>query len=308
MKKLIAIVGPTAIGKSQLALHLAQQFNGEIVNADSRQVYRYMDIGTAKPEQYELALVPHHIIDIINPDEDFGLAQYQELANRAIADIQQRGKLPLLVGGTGQYVRAVLEGWVIPSVAPNPEFRLSLEKRAELGESAVLFQELAQVDPVAAQKIDPRNLRRVIRALEVSHHAGVPFSGLQQKKVPPFDSLIIGLTAGRTELYRRIDSRVDIMIEHGLVEETKKLVSMGYSFDLPSMSGIGYKQVGQYLKGEIPLETAKEQIKFETHRLARHQYAWFRLSDKRIQWFDVEGEVEAEIKERVTMFITGNSS
>lgn len=303
MKKLIAIVGPTAIGKSQLALRLAQDFNGEIVNADSRQVYRYMDIGTAKPEPQEMALVPHHLIDIINPDEDFSLAQYQALANRAITDIQRRGKLPLLVGGTGQYVRAVLEGWVIPSVAPDPEFRLSLQERVEGGETAELYRELARVDPVAAQNIDSRNVRRVIRALEVSHHTGVPFSGLQQKKAPPFDSLIIGLTAGRTELYRSIDSRVDIMLEMGLVEETKRLVSMGYGFDLPSMSGIGYKQMGQYLRGELTLETAVEKIKFETHRLARHQYNWFRLSDKRIHWFDVQGDMEREVKAQLTKFI-----
>ncbi|MDO8717119.1 MAG: tRNA (adenosine(37)-N6)-dimethylallyltransferase MiaA [Dehalococcoidales bacterium] len=307
MKKLVTIVGPTAVGKTQLALQLAQQFNGEIVNADSRQVYRYMDIGTAKPEQSELAIVPHQLIDIVNPDEDFGLAQYQALANQAIADIHSLGKLPLLVGGTGQYVRAVLEGWVIPAVAPDPEFRLNLQDRAEWGESAELYQELVRVDPVAAQNIDSRNVRRVIRALEVSHHAGVPFSRLQQKKAPPFDSLIIGLTAERTELYRRIDSRVDIMLDRGLVEETKKLVSMGYGFDLPSMSGIGYKQVGQYLKGEITLEVAKEQIKFETHRLARHQYNWFRLSDKRIQWFDVGQDIEAEVREWVSRFIAGNA-
>ena len=303
MNKLVAIVGPTAVGKTQLALRLAQDFNGEIVNADSRQVYRYMDIGTAKPKLSELALVPHHLIDIVNPDEDFGLAQYQALANRAITDIQHRGKLPFMVGGTGQYVRAVLEGWVIPSVAPDHEFRLGLQERVERGEAAELYQELVRVDPVAAQNIDSRNIRRVIRALEVSHHTGATFSGLQQKKAPPFDSLIIGLTAGRTELYRRIDSRVDIMIEMGLVEETKTLVSMGYGFGLPSMSGIGYKQIGQYLRGDITLEVAKEQIKFETHRVARHQYNWFRLSDKRIRWFDVEGDIEAQVREQVSRFI-----
>ncbi len=305
MSRLVVIVGPTAIGKSKLALQLAQQFNGEIVNADSRQVYRYMDIGTAKPEPSELALVPHHLINIINPDEKFGLAQYQELANHAISDIQSRGKLPLLVGGTGQYVRAVLEGWEIPSVAPDPLFRLSLQERVESGEAAQLYQELVRVDPAAAQKINPRNVRRVIRALEVSYHTGMAFSGLQQRKTPLIDSLIIGLTAGRTELYRRIDSRVDIMIEKGLVEETKKLVSMGYSFDLPSMSGIGYKQIGQYLRSEVPVETAKDQIKFETHRLARHQYNWFRLSDKRIQWFDIGQDIVVQVKEQVRKFIVG---
>lgn len=305
MEKLVAIVGPTAVGKSRLALRLAQDFNGEIINADSRQVYRYMDIGTAKPEPSELALVSHHLVDIVNPDEDFGLAQYQALAYQTIADIQRRGKLPLLVGGTGQYVRAVLEGWNIPQVAPDLEFRRSLRERAERGETGQLYQELARADPAAAERIDPRNVRRVIRALEVSRHAGVPFSELQRKKPPSFDILVIGLTADRTELYRRIDLRVDRMIERGLVEETKRLVSMGYGFDLPSMSGIGYKQTGQYLRGELTLENAIEKIKFETHRVARHQYAWFRLGDKRIQWFDIQGEVEveAEIKELVAGFL-----
>ena len=303
MKHVIAIVGPTAIGKSQLALRLAREFNGEIINADSRQVYRYMNIGTAKPTQEELTLVPHRLIDIINPDEDFSLAQYQEMAYRAISDVQKRGKLPLLVGGTGQYVRAVLEGWAIPPVAPDPELRRNLTERASRGEAEELYRELVRLDPAAAQKIDPRNVRRVIRALEVSRHAGAPFSELQKRKTPPFESMIIGLTADRAELYRRIDARVERMIEQGFVEEVRKLVSLGYGLDLPSMSGIGYKQIGQFLKGELTLETAIEQIKFETHRVARHQYNWFRLSDKRIRWFDVQGELETEIRQQVTRFV-----
>lgn len=303
MEKLVTIVGPTATGKTELSLRLAKAFNGEIVNADSRQVYRYMNIGTAKPTGEELARAPHHLIDIVDPDADFGLAQYQELAYKAIGEVQSRGKLPLLVGGTGQYVWAVLEGWVIPSVAPDFEFRKSLQARADNGESGQLYKELELADPAAAKRIDSRNVRRVIRALEVLQHAGEPFSGLQKKDPPDYDILIIGLTAEREELYRRIDSRVDKMIELGLVDEVKGLIGKGYKSDLPAMSGIGYRQIGQYLKGEFTLEAAVEKIKFETHRVARHQYAWFRLNDERIQWVDVGEEAETEVKKLVVGFL-----
>ena len=301
--KLVAIVGPTAIGKSRLALRLAQDFNGEIVGADSRQVYRYMDIGTAKPSLQELSSIPHHLINIVNPDEDFSLAQYQQSAYRAIEDIQQRHKLALLVGGSGLYIRAALEGWVIPPVPPDLEFRRSLEEKAARGEAEELYQELVKVDPVAAQSIDRNNVRRVIRALEVSRYVGTPFSQLQQKQPPPFDVLIIGLTTDRAELYRRIDLRVDKMIEQGLVEEVEKLVSLDYSLNLPAMSGIGYKQIGLFLKGELTLAAAIKQIKFASHRFVRSQYSWFRLSDERIHWFDVKGKIKPEIKELVAGFM-----
>ena len=302
-KKLVAIVGPTATGKTPLAIRLAKDFNGEIVNADSRQVYRYMNIGTAKPTGEELSRAPHHLIDIVDTDADFGLAQYQELAYKAIGDIQSRGKLPLLVGGTGQYVWAVLEGWVIPSVAPDLEFRKSLQARADNGEAVELYKELEQADPAAAKRIDKRNVRRVIRALEVLQHAGEPFSGLQKKDPPDFDMLIIGLTADRKELYRRIDSRVDKMIELGLVEEVESLIDKGYSLKLPSMSGIGYRQIGQYLKGDLTLEAAIEKIKFDTHRIARHQYAWFHLNDERIRWVEVVEDAEREANRLVAEFL-----
>ena len=261
MNRLVAIVGPTGIGKSRLAQHLALTFNGEIVSADSRQVYCYMDIGTAKPSREELTIVPHHLVDIINPNEDFSLAQYQKLAYAAIDDIHWRGKLPLLVGGSGLYVWTVLEGWKIPEVAPDLEFRRSLEEKAARGGPSELLKELWEVDPVAAQNIDPRNIRRVIRALEVHRSAGTPASQLQHKTSPSYTTLIIGLTADRKELYRLVDSRVDRMIEQGLVEEVKKLVDMGYGFDLPSMSGIGYQQIGMYLKGEMTLDEAIQKIK-----------------------------------------------
>lgn len=303
MNHLVAIVGPTGIGKSQLAIRLAQTLNGEIVSADSRQVYRYLDIGTAKPSPEELPLIPHHLINIVNPDEDFSLAQYQQLACRAIQDIQQRHKLALLVGGSGQYVWSVLEGWGIPHVPPDLEFRHSLEeKAARLGKDE-LYYELMEVDPVAARRIDRHNVRRIIRALEVHSGTKTPPSQLQYKKAPPFNTLIIGLTADREELYRRIDLRVDQMIKQGLVAEVEKLMKIGYDLSLPAMSGIGYRQIGMFLKGELTLAGAIAQIKFETHRVARHQYNWFQLKDDRIKWFDIQGRVEPEVARLVSQFI-----
>jgi len=303
MNRLVVIVGPTAVGKSQLALRLAQAFNGEIVSADSRQVYRHMDIGTAKPSREELARVPHHLINIVNPDEDFSLAQYQQLAYRAIEDIQRRSKLALLVGGSGLYIWSVLEGWGIPQVPPDLQFRHSLEEKAARVGQDELYQELKQVDPVAAQKIDRRNVRRTIRALEVYRGAETPLSQLQHKKAPPFNTFIIGLTTDRGELYRRIDLRVDEMIKQGLVAEVERLVNRHYDLALPALSGIGYKQIGMFLRGELTLAAAIQQIKFETHRFVRHQYNWFRLEDDRIKWFDILDKAELEITAQLAEFI-----
>ncbi len=293
MKKIIAIVGPTGIGKTRLAIQLAQKFNGEIINADSRQIYRFMDIGTAKPTKEEQTLIPHHLIDIINPDDDFSLATYQQLAYKTISDVQSRGKLPFLVGGTGQYVWAVLEGWLVPKVPPDIEFRHNLEQKAE-SNADELYQELNRLDPIAAEKIDPRNVRRVIRALEVSRQK--PFSQSKGKVPPPFESSIIGLTMERKELYRQVDARTDEMIKRGFMEEVKRLLEMGYNPTLPSMSSIGYREIGQYLQGKITIEEAVYKIKTGTHRFIRHQYAWFRLKDERIRWFEMGniGEEEAE--------------
>ena len=301
---LVVIVGPTGIGKSTLGIYLARKFQGEIINSDSRQIYRYMDIGTAKPSPEERAIVPHHFIDIINPDEDFSLARFQELAFKAIDEIQQRGNLPLMVGGSGLYIRAVVEGWETPKVPPDMEFRKQLEQRVKAGETTAIYEELQKQDPDAARNIDPRNVRRVIRALEVTHIAQVPFSSLQKKKSPPFRTMIIGLTASRDELYLRTDRRVDDMIAKGLVEEVKNLLKRGYSIDLPSMSGIGYRQIGEYLEGKIDLESAVYRIKTETHRFIRHQYNWFRLADPRIIWFDIqEKDIEERVVEEVGRFV-----
>ena len=301
---LVAIVGPTGVGKSGLALKLTQAFGGEIVGADSRQVYRYLDTGTAKPGPRELSIAPHYLINIVNPDEDFSLAQYQELAYQAIDSIIEHRRLPLLVGGSGLYIWSVLEGWSIPQVPPNRELRYSLEEKAARVGRDELYRELMAADPIAAQRIGRRNVRRIIRALEVTRGAGIAFSQLQRKQPPPYDTLIIGLTADRAKLYRRIDLRVDKMIEKGLVAEVQRLVSMGYSLDLPAMSGIGYRQIGMFLKGEIGLEAAIRQIKFENHRLVRHQYNWFKLRDERIHWFDIGDEVEGPITALVKEFVS----
>jgi tRNA dimethylallyltransferase len=305
MKCLVAVVGPTAAGKSQLALHLAQNFHGEIVNADSRQVYRYMDIGTAKPSHAELLLIRHHLVDLINPDESFSLAIYQRLAFEAIEDIQRRNKLPLLVGGSGLYVWSVIEGWKIPPVPPNAEFRRGLEKRAKEKGGYALFQELQKADPVAATTIMPGNLRRIIRALEIFQKTGRPVSELWQKQPPPYPILIVGLTMQRDNLYHRVDSRVDEMIKQGLVDEVKDLMAKGYGLDLPSMSGIGYKQIAIFIQGEMDLTAAIEQIKKETHRFARHQYAWFRPGDARIHWLNEYDDTPREAANLVASFLAG---
>jgi len=309
MNHLVAIVGPTAIGKSELALRLAQNLDGEIISADSRQVYRLMDIGTAKPTPEELSLVPHHLIDIVNPDQDFSLAQYQELAVKAIAEVQSRKRLPLLVGGSGQYVWSILEGWRIPRVPPNPEFRRDLEQRQAQGNQDELYQELVKVDPMAAEKIGPFNTRRIIRALEVHHRTKIPISQLQRKEPPPFAALVIGLTTDRSELYHRIDRRVDDMVQRGLVTEVAGLLEKGYAPELPAMSSLGYRQIGRFLQKELSLNTAVQQIKFNTHRFTRRQYTWFSPKDNRITWFDLRnGKIDAQVSCLITEFIAGLTS
>jgi len=305
VKCLVAVIGPTAVGKSHLSLHLAQNFNGEIVNADSRQIYRYMDIGTAKPRDADRSLVKHHLLDIINPDETFSLAIYQEKAFAAIEDIHERRKIPLLVGGSGLYVWSIIEGWQIPQVQPDVGFRQSLETRARAEGSHVLYQELLQIDPVAAGKILPNNVRRIIRALEINRVTGKPASALWQKQAPPFPILIIGLTTQRQDLYHRIDSRVDAMISQGFVDEVKDLLAKGYGLDLPSMSSIGYRQIGLTLQSKLDMAEAIQQIKYETHRFARHQYAWFRLKDDRIHWFDVQDNINEGTSNLAESFLAG---
>ena len=285
--KLLAVVGPTGVGKSAFALHVSKELGGEIVNADSRQVYRRLDVGTAKPTLAERASVPHHLFDVVDPHETYSLARFLTQATAVIADIHSRGKLPVLAGGTGQYVRALLEGWKAPAVEPDLETRRTLEERARTFGVASLFAELAEIDPEAAERVDARNVRRVVRALEVAY-SGI--SGPARKEPPPYDVLTIGLTLDRSALYERIDSRVDAMIAAGWLSEVKGLLADGCGPDKPSMSSVGYPELAEVLAGILPMEEAVQRIKYRTHRLARAQYAWFRPADDRIRWFDAASE------------------
>ena len=282
MNKLLVILGPTAVGKTTLSLRLAAELGGEIISADSRLFYRGMDIGTAKPSFAEQTMVPHHLLDICEPDQTLTLGRYQRLAYASIDQILARGRLPILVGGTGQYIMAVVEGWGIPEVPPQPALR---EKLDHLGEEE-LSRWLRALDAKAAANIDPRNIRRVVRALEVTLVTGRPITDLQRKSPPAYDICIIGLNRNRELLYRRIDQRVENMMADGLLEEVISLKDAGYGRSLPSMSGLGYRQIMAHLAGELSLQEAVEKTKFDTHRFARQQKTWFKQDDPRIHWFD----------------------
>jgi tRNA dimethylallyltransferase len=273
---LTAIVGPTAVGKTALAVALARRIDGEIVSADSRQIYRLMELGTAKPTAAERAAAPHHLIDIRDPDEPFSLADYQQLAAEAIAGIAARGRAPLLVGGTGQYLAAVLEGWQVPRVAPRPELRALLEAEAAAGGPEALHARLATLDPRAAAQIDPRNVRRVVRALEVHAVTGRPISEQQRREPPPYAIRTIWLTRPRDELYARADMRVDGMLAAGLIDEVAGLLRRGYGWALPAMSSLGYIQLRPYLEGAASLAECVARLKFDTHGFIRRQGAWFK--------------------------------
>jgi tRNA dimethylallyltransferase len=295
LQTLIVIVGPTAVGKTEVAIDLADTFGGEIVSADSRQIYRGMDIGTAKPSAAQRARVAHHLIDVVDPDEPFTLAQYQTAAVAAIDDVFARGRQPLLVGGAGLYVRAIVEGLRIPEVAPDFDLRAQLEARAEREGKEALYADLQKVDPQSAARIDPRNVRRTIRALEVYQLSGKRFSELGRTQPPPYRVVTIGLHRPRAELYARIDARVDAMIAAGLVDETYRL-SQRYEWSLPSMSGLGYRQIGAYLRGAATLEESITAIKRDTRRFVRHQANWFRLSDVSILWVPITQSTNEDLR------------
>ncbi len=297
---LVAIVGPTAVGKTELAIQLAEKFSGEIVSADSRLFYRGMDIGTAKPGLSDRRRVVHHLIDVANPDEIWSLALFQRAAQAVIEDISARGKLPFLVGGSGQYIRALLEEWRIPAQKPDSRLRLTLEAWAgEIG-YAGLHDRLAVLDPAAAQSIDARNLRRTIRALEVIFRTGRRFSEQRRQVETPYRQLIIGLNRPRQELYQRIDQRIDSMLADGLVDEIRGLLAQGYSPEASALSAIGYHEIAAYLKGILLLDEAVVLMKRYTRQFVRRQANWFKESDPSIHWFqmglDVAGQVEALIQ------------
>lgn len=284
LRRLVAIVGATGTGKSAMAVELAQRLGGEIVNADSRQVYRGMDIGTAKPPAEDRRKVRHHLYDIADPADGYSLAQYQRDARAALESIWERGTFAWLVGGTAQYVWALLEAWQVPEVEPDDHLRRELEAFAAAKGHGALHDRLAAVDPIAADRIDSRNVRRVIRALEVFERSGKPISEWQQKGAPDFEFLLFGIDVARDVLYPRVNQRVVAMFESGLLEEVQALLDGGLSPAAPAMSSIGYAEAVKQLAGELTLADAIEKTQIATHRLIRSQEQWFRRDDGRITW------------------------
>lgn len=285
---LIVILGPTASGKSSLALKLAQEFDGYTISADSRQVYRGMDIGTAKPTPDEQRRVRHFMIDVIDPDQPFTVSDFQHM----VFDVLKRETgLPFLVGGTGLYISSIVENWDIPKGGMDQKERMKREK-----ESITFFvKRLQEVDPQSASIIDLKNKRRVIRALEVAEQAGESFLDQKKKRSLPYRVLQIGFSVPREELIKRINGRVENMMEHGLLDETMALATK-YGWDVPAMSGLGYRQLGQYLRGEMKLGEAVERIKIETRQYAKRQMTWFKR-DPSIQWVQDKMGAEKLIKD-----------
>ncbi|MCC6613061.1 MAG: tRNA (adenosine(37)-N6)-dimethylallyltransferase MiaA [Anaerolineae bacterium] len=285
---LIVVLGPTASGKTDAGIALAQALGGEILSADSRQVYRQMDIGSAKPTPEQRAQATHHLLDLVDPDRPLSLADWLGQARTIIADVHARGRLPLVVGGTGQYITALIEGWSIPRVPPDDALRAELAALAEALGTAALHDRLRALDPEAADSIHPNNLRRVIRALEVCHATGARWSDLQRKQPPRFRIRQYGLTLAREALYERADSRFDRMMELGFLDEVRHLLALGYDRRLPSMSGLGYAELSAHLLDGEPLDEAVLRAKHNTHDFIRRQYTWFRGHDGgKILWQDM---------------------
>ena len=304
-KPLVVIVGPTASGKTAVSIDLAKRLNGEIVSADSRLLYRGMDIGTAKPTAAEQDNVPHHLIDVADPDETWSLALYQRTAYQVIDSILERRKLPILVGGTGQYVRAIIEGWRIPPQAPDESLRESLSRWAEMIGPEGLHQRLATLDPQAAELIDYRNVRRTIRALEVILNTGERFSDLRKKQQCRYTPFIFGISRPREVLYQRIDQRIDQMIADGLVEEVQTLLQSGYQADLPTLSAIGYGEIIQYLNNQVSLEEAVTLIRRNTRIFVRRQANWFKPDDPRIHWVEAAEGMVDNMEEMIRRWLNG---
>jgi tRNA dimethylallyltransferase len=307
MIPLIVIVGPTAVGKTSISIQLAEQCNGEIVSADSRLFYRGMDIGTAKPTHDELDRVPHHLVDVAEPDQVWNLALFKRSAEMAIDNIYHRGKVSFLVGGTGQYIRALIEGWEIPEVVPDLQLRSALEAWAKVVGEIGLHQRLSVLDPEAATRIDPRNLRRTIRALEVILLTGRLFSSQRKHSPPHYRALVLGLMRPRTELYARVDKRIQEMLDNGFIGEVERLLDRGYSPDIPAFSAIGYCQIIEYLQGKCTMEEAVSEMKRITRQFIRRQANWFKLDDPSIQWFRVDTSTLKQMKTVISDFIQKNT-
>ena len=286
--KLLVLVGPTAVGKTKMSIELAKTFNAEIISGDSMQVYRHMDIGTAKIKQGEMNGIPHHLIDIHEPDYPYSVAEFQENCRQLIMDIQSRGKLPFIVGGTGLYVESVCYNFQFSEVGSDEAFRKEQFDYADAHGPEKLHEKLRQIDPPSAERLHPNDVRRVIRALEIYHMTGMRQSDqlAAQKKESPYDLCIVGLTMDRQMLYKRIEDRIDEMMEEGLVQEVASLLDRGVGPGCISMQGLGYKEIASYLRGDVPLETAVNELKRDTRRFAKRQLSWFRHM-KDIHWVDM---------------------
>jgi tRNA dimethylallyltransferase len=300
---LIVIVGPTAVGKTEISIALAERLDGEIVSADSRLFYRGMDIGTAKPTLEQRQRVPHHLIDVADPGSSWSLALFQQATAEAITAIHARGHIPMLVGGTRQYIHAVTYGWIPPVTRPDAHLRAELQAQAEAQGYLALHSELNKLDPAAAEKIDPRNVRRTIRALEVIRLTGRKFSEQRGITESPYRLLTIGLTWPRPELFARVDARIQAMFAAGLLDEVQRLLDSGYSPDLPSMSAIGYRECAQVLAGRMDLEQAKVEMRSLTRIFVRRQANWFKLEDPSIHWFEASKASVEEIEKFIRAFL-----
>jgi tRNA dimethylallyltransferase len=300
-KKVPIVVGPTGVGKTEVALKLAEILGAEIVSADSRQIYRYLDIGTDKPPRSARERIPHHFIDILDPDEEYNAGFYSRDARRIIDEIFARGRLPLVVGGSGLYIRALVDGFYDAEVR-DATIKKSLLERAQREGAPRLYAELAAVDPETAARLHPNDTQRITRALEVFSITGRPFSALaKQGNVPAeFQPVFVGLVRDRAELYAQIEARVDVMLSRGLVAEVQRLQEMGYGPELNALQTVGYREVFRYLAGELSESEMVAEIKKNSRRYAKRQLTWFRR-DTRIVWFDLTGEKDlSEIVDQIT--------
>ncbi|KAA9025796.1 tRNA (adenosine(37)-N6)-dimethylallyltransferase MiaA [Niallia endozanthoxylica] len=299
--KLLCLIGPTAVGKTATSIKLAHAFNGEIISGDSMQIYKQMDIGTAKIKQAEMQGIPHYLIDIKHPTESFSAAEFQELVREKISEITSRGKLPIIVGGTGLYIQSVLFDYQFSEAPSNDEFRHSLEEQAEKKGNLFLHDQLMKYDPESAEKIHPNNVRRIIRALEIYHCTGKTMSEWQETQTPEplYDAAVIGLTMEREKLYERINRRVDMMMQEGLLNEVKQLFQQGIR-NCQSIQAIGYKELYEYLDGKVSLDEAVVNLKQNSRRYAKRQLTWFR-NKMDVEWFDMTAATERqELEKKIT--------
>lgn len=295
MNKIIAVAGPTAVGKTKFAIDIARNFNGEIVSCDSMQLYKYMNIGSAKPTSEELSQAKHHLVDIIDPRDDFSVAQYQKLAKAAIADIIDRGKIPVISGGTGLYLNSLIYDMDFSNTPQDSAYRERLARIAEAKGSSELHKMLCRLDRNAAESIHPNNTKKIIRALERIHGGEKtvrPFREIS-REAKEYEVILIGLTRNREELYDRINKRVDKLMEMGLVDEVQTLMEMGLNEDNISMKGIGYKEIMDYLSGKCSLQAAIDTVKKNTRHYAKKQLTWYRRYDK-IIWYNISDFVDDE--------------